>query len=109
MSEKRRKEIEGMHLSYTRKIADIIDDDLRISPPDQIVDKTIAFLLAMENMKLSMMESMRSIGAELKAEKMLDAYAKAKKAAMEANRGRIEAQVETYRMNQKKANDAMYR
>lgn len=87
----RRKAINELHKGYSHQIAEIYQKDLLGST--NVVDRTIAFLMALENVKISTMESLTAANVHLKIERMLDSYSKSKKAVIELNRKTIERQV----------------
>lgn len=113
--DERHKFIDNCHKHYSTEIAALFEKDLWQASGRETIDKTIAFLLALENVKISTIESLGAIGTPRnRVNKLLKNYALSKNSAIKKNKGRIEKMMSKQKSNiftqlEKDKQNMMYR
>ena len=119
-SERRRELVNQLHKHYSTAIATMLEKDLYAAQPHEISDKTLAFLLALENVKVSTIASLDAVNNNSggRIYKVLRKFAKSKKAAIRLHKSKIDklakekkpGVMELYkRIEKEKENNSMYR
>ena len=108
--DERQKQVNAMLQAYSSKIAEVYEKDIWAANGADLWFKTIAFLLALENAKISTLESITAVKPKTKKKigRIINTYVKAKKAAIRANRKRITKMAHSTKIKSEERN-SMYR
>ena len=119
MDSTRHRFVNQMHKHYSSEIATMLEKDLWAAKPHELSDKTLAFLLALENVKVSTIASLDAVNGNSgkKIEAVLKKYAKSKEASIRLHRSKIDKLakqktpgiVEVFKRFEKERENTMYR